>query len=150
MSTTHDITDMVANPEAYGFSWSYGPLAKAGMELTKVAPYMVHTDLNCIREVFGDQYILNMANGTSGKVRDQLLRNDIWEDRSLVNRPDEMKQIVISRALGRTRGRSARVTVVEVIKEKIVEVRSWVADDGTEFTDKAECMAYNIDLKLNA
>ena len=146
MSTTHDITDMVANPEKYGFSWDSGPLNKAGMELTKAAPFMVHQDLNRIREVFGDEYILNMANGTSGKVRDQLLRNDIWEDRSLVNRPEEMKEIVIGRALGRTRGRATRVTVVE----KIVEVRSWVADDGTEFTDKAECMAYNIDLKLNA
>lgn len=145
MSTTYDITDMIAHPEKYGFSWGYGSLNKAGMELTKTAPYMVHENLERLREVFGDEYFLAIANGTSGRVRDQLLRNDIYENRDLLKQPEELKRIVLERAFGR-KPRSARVTVVE----KLVEVRTYVADDGTEFTDKGECLAHNIDLKQNA
>ena len=139
--SSNELQDMISNPEAYGFAWGEGPLHKNGMELCKHAPYIEHKDLERMREVFGDDYFLASANGQSARVRDQQLRNDIWDDKSLASKPDEMKRIVLERAFG-TRSRKARVTVVEV--------KTYLADDGTEFTDKAECMAYNIDLKQNA
>jgi len=138
---------MIANPEAYGFSWGYGPLHKGKMEVCALAPYMEHKDLARLREVFGDDYFLSSANGQSARVRDQLLRNDIWLSKPLASKPEEMKRIVLERALG-TKSRRSRTITVEKIVEK--EVRIYVADDGQEFTDKAEYMAYQVDLKLNA
>ena len=145
-----NIPDMIANPQDYGFAWEYGPLNKGGMELTDAAPYMVHQNLTRMREVFGDDYFLNMANGTSGKVRDQLLRNDIFANRDILVDDVAMKTIILQRAFGAKKPRASRVTVVEVEKLVEVEVRIYMADDGQEFTDKAEFMAHQIDLRQNA
>lgn len=142
---THDLNEMVSNPSAYGFEWGFGPLHKNGMEICKAAPYIVHKDFKRLCEVFGDDYFLASANGQSARVRDQLLRNDIWDNKSLANDTDAMKRIVLERALG-TRARKSRVTIIE----REVQVKVYVADDGTEFTDKAEYLAYQVDLKLNA
>lgn len=137
-----DTARMISNPEEYGFEWGYGPLHKDKTLLCEAAPYIVHKDLSRMREVFGDEYFLDSANGQSARVRDQTLRNDLWTDATLKGKPEEMKRIVLERALG-TRARRRSVTVVtQTIVQKV-----YVADDGSEFTDKAEYLAKQAELK---
>lgn len=143
MSTEHNISDMIANPSSYGFEWGYGALHHKEMRIAERAPHIVHVNLELMRATFGDSYFLDSANTRSARVRDQTLRNDIYDDRPLAKDDLRMKTIVLERALGRV-SRKSRVTVVE----KIVEKRVFVANDGTEFTDKAEMMAHNVDLQL--
>lgn len=143
MSEPLDINDLIANPSKYGFEWGYGALEHKGMRIAERAPYIVHRDLDLMRKHFGDQYFLDCANTRSGRVRDQTIRTDIYDDRPLAKDDLRMKTMVLQRALG-VAARKSRVTVIE----KIVEKRVYVANDGTEFTDKAEMMAHNVDLQL--
>lgn len=137
------ISSMIANPSAYGFEWGYGALHHKEMKIADRAPHIVHMDLALMREHFGDQYFLDCANTRSGRVRDQLLRNDIFDDRPLAKDDLRMKTIVLQRALGRV-SRKSRVTVVEKIVEKTV----YAANDGTTFPTLAEALAHNVDLEL--
>ena len=131
------IDSMIDNPQAYGFSWGYGHLKRGGMVITQGAgaPYMVHEDVAKVSEAFGDDYFLEMANGTSGKVRDQgVIRNGIWANKALAGNMRKMKQMVLQGALNVRRSRTAPV------------VRIFVASDGTEFADKNELLAYEAEL----
>lgn len=140
---SHDIADIIANPAKYGFEWGYGELhtgtGAAKTLVIKDAPHMVHTDIQKIRDTFGDAYVMDSLNGTSRRVVDQRLRVDIQDNLALRSNQDAMKRIIIGRALG-ARKSPTRVTVVE----KLVQV--FVANDGTEFTDKTECLAWNMAL----
>jgi len=125
---------IAANPEAYGFSWNTETLHKAGSTLPN-CPTMEHKDEAKLRSTFGETYFIEMANGTSGRVRDQeVARTMIYENRNV----DRMavKIAIVDRAFG-IRVRKAAT---------VIKVQSWLANDGTEFTDKAECMAYNASL----
>lgn len=139
-----NIADMIENPSNYGFEWGYGPLSKdhgtTRVTLISNAPHIIHKDLDKLRKTFGDDYFLSSSNGTSPRVRDQKLRDDIAADPTLKNRMVEMKTIVLERAFGVTT-RKSRVTIVEKIVEKRVAV--YVANDGTEFEDKMEMLQYN-------
>ena len=108
------------------------------------APYMEHTDLGRVREVFGDAYILDAINGTSRRVIDQTVRRDIVADASLARNDRAMKEIVIGRALGNRKARTTRVTVVEKIVQK------FVANDGTMFDTLVEVLAHNKMLAVEA
>lgn len=133
-----DIEDMIDNPEPYGFRWGYSHLHKKGMQVTvgAGAPHMVHLDVDKIRNTFGDDYILVSTNQQSARVRDQQLREDIWDDKSLASRDRDMKRIVLHRAFGQKR-----------TKATVVEVRIYVADDGEEFRNKAEFLEYQAKLR---
>lgn len=131
------IVNIVLNPSEHGFSFGTGALHKKGMEIAKAAPYIVHEDVAKMSETFGQEYFLECANGQSGRVRDQTLREDIWDDKSLSSRPEEMACIIVSRALGSKRAR----------KVTVIEKRIYVAVDGTEFEDKDEFLAYNKELQ---
>jgi len=130
------IANIVLNPSEHGFSFGTGSLHKKGMELTKNAPHIVHEDVAKMSETFGPEYFLDCANGQSGRVRDQTLREDIWDDKTLASRPEEMACIIVQRALGAKRAR----------KVTVIEKRIYVAVDGTEFEDKDEFLAYNKEL----
>jgi hypothetical protein len=98
---------MIDNPEAYGFTWGHGPLEKNETIVHKAAPYIIHGSVELMSEHFGPTYFLDMANGTSGRVRDQALRNELWGNLPLRSNEREMKRWVIERALkvaGRKRG----------------------------------------------
>lgn len=131
------IVKIALDTAAHGFSIGYGPLHKKGMELTKTAPYIVHEDVAKMTETFGANYFLDCANGQSGRVRDQTLREDIWDDKSLASRPEEMVCILIARALGTKRTR----------KVTVIEKRIYVAEDGSEFENKDEFLAYQKELQ---
>lgn len=131
------IVEIVLQPSAHGFSFGSGPLHKKGMEIAKAAPFIVHEDVALMSSTFGPQYFLDCANGQSGRVRDQTLREDIWDDKSLASRPEEMACIIVSRALGSKRTR----------KVTVIEKRIYVAQDGTEFEDKAEFLEYQKQLQ---
>lgn len=140
------VAEILANPEAHGFSWAYGPISKGGMELMHDAPWMKHEDVQKMTATFGDRYFLDIANGTSGKVRDQgVVRNMVWDDRKLASQRDVLKEAIVKAALGQKTRRTNVVIVKEVVRERV-----YVADDGTEFTDRADYMAHQIDLKQNA
>lgn len=141
-----NIAEILANPSAHGFEWAYGPVAKNGMELMANAPYMKHENVEKLTATFGDRYLLDIANGTSGKVRDQgVVRNMVWDDRKLASQMDVLKEAIVKAALGQRTRRTNVVIVKEVVRERV-----YVADDGTEFTDKGEFLAHQIDLKQNA
>jgi len=140
-----DVEDMIDSPEKYGFKWAFGHLHRKGMQITtgSGAPCIEHVDLARMREVFGDEYFLESANGTSARVRDQTIRDAIWDDRSLGGRDKDMKRWILTKALGQA-VRTRRTTVVE----RIVEKRIYLASDGTEFETPQDCLAHNVDLQL--
>jgi len=129
-----NVLDIVQNPADHGFSWGEGSLHKKGMELTKVAPFIVHEDVTKMQATFGETYFLELANGQSGRVRDQSIREDIWEDKSLASRPEEMRCIIVSKALGTKRSR--KVTVIT--KQSFV---TFIDGQRYEFDTEAELQA---------
>lgn len=144
MSTQRDevIDGMLANPTAHGFDWEYGPLHKGGMELTKSAPFIKHLDTALMQKHFGDSYFLDSANGQSARVRDQrVLREAIWDDKSVASDDEAQKRLVLAAALGRKATRRVTIVEREVIK------RIYMADDGTEFENKDEFMEYQAELR---
>lgn len=142
-----NLADMKANPEKYGFTWGWGHLHHKGLRVTmgRGAPYIEHRDLNLLRQTFGDDYVLRSMNEQSARVRDQTIRTELWESVPLRSDEDAMQTIVLEKALG-LKSRTRKVTVVE----KIVEKRIYVAEDGMEFEDKAEFLAHQADLKIEA
>lgn len=141
MTTELNVQDMIENPATYGFEWGFGPLHKKGMQVCALAPHIVHKDVDLLRATFGDSYFFDSMNSQSARVRDQTLRDAIWDEKSLASKPTEMKRWVLDKALGR-HSRTRRQTIVEV------QVQVFIANDGQEFSDKAECMAHNVDLQL--
>lgn len=107
-----NIAEIVANPEAHGFTWGNGEVHRGtgpnAVLLRKNAPHIVHVNIDLVRETFGDDYFLNSANGTSARVRDQrVTRTALNADATVSN--DDLKEKVIAAALGqRTRSVSTR------------------------------------------
>lgn len=128
------VVQIALNPAEHGFSFGTGPLHKKGMELTKNAPFIVHEDVNKMSETFGPEYFLDCANGQSGRVRDQTLREDIYDEKALSSRPEEMACIIVQRALGAKRAR--KVTVIT--KESFV---TYIDGQRYEFETEAELQA---------
>ena len=136
---------IVSDPRPFGLSWEHGTLHRKGMHLTDNAPYLKITDLDLCRTAFGDESVKRWINNSSLKVECQKLRNDIYEDRGLLKQENAMREIAANYAFGTT-ARRRTVTIVE----KIVEKKTFVANDGTEFPTLAEVLAHNVDLALAA
>jgi hypothetical protein len=145
-----DIDHMIDNPAEYGFEWRFGPLhrgEKRDVLVRADAPYMFFSGvarLDLVRRAFGDGFALSNMDGTSSKVVSQRARNDIIANPAITTR--ELQRLCLQRALGMRKSAVRSVTVVE----KIVNVPTFIANDGTEFTDKLECMQYNMLLAAEA
>lgn len=137
MPTQNEILAIVENPEAHGFRWNSETLHKAGIPLHD-CPTMEHVDSDKLLATFGPRYFLDMANGTSGRVRDQeVARSMIYEKRN-VDRKD-VKVAVIERAFGIKARRTATV---------VVEKKIYLAIDGSEHATAQDALARNVDLQL--
>lgn len=105
----HDVKDIVAHPEKYGFKWGMGPVQKPqGTVLANDAPHVVHDDVALMTEHFGPSYFLDIANGgQSGKVRDQAItREALYADRKVSR--DDLKTMIVQRMLGMAKARNVR------------------------------------------
>lgn len=145
-----DIENMIDSPELYGFMWGFGLVsAKIGgikVVVCENAPHMEHVNMDLCTDTFGPRYFLDQADGTSARVRDQeVTRSACKDDLAMRKNTRELQRLVLERALNITR---KRVRTVQTVVEKTVEVRIFVASDGTEFTSKADLMAHEVDLKL--
>lgn len=128
--------DMVKNPTEYGFEWGAGALNKKGMQVTNEqgAPYIIHKDVQLMTRHFGPDYFLVMADGTSGRVRDQGIREAIYADKSLASDMSRMKLWILERAFGQRPAGSRTVVTRKVYA-------CMECDD--EFTSKDELIAHS-------
>lgn len=94
----HNIADIVAHPETYGFRWIEANVEKDGMDLGKV-PLIEHTDRALIERNFGEDYFLNAANSSqSPRVNAQgVCRAARWGNRKLSL--DDLKVMVVETVL---------------------------------------------------
>lgn len=105
----HDVKDIVAHPEKYGFKWGMGPVQKPqGTVLANDAPHVIHEDVALMTATFGASYFLDLANGgQSGKVRDQAItREELYANRKVSR--DTLKEMIVQRMLGLAKARSVR------------------------------------------
>jgi len=135
MTNANDINidDIIDNPAKHGFTWGSGDVAKAGVTWKNV-PYIEHKNVALMMATFGDDYFLDCANTRSGRVRDQTIRDDIYDNRKLATNDREMKRIIIERALGNKRSRRGRTVAV------------FFSNDGEEHATKELAIARNREL----
>ncbi len=138
--TTERMADMIKNPSEYGFDWGAGTLHKKGMQVTNEqgAPYIVHKDVQLMTRHFGADYFLVMADGTSGRVRDQGIREAIYADKSLASDMPRMKMWILERAFGQRPAASRTV-----IKTKVYAC----VECDEEFTNKDDLIAHSVDAR---
>lgn len=135
MSTTK--AEVLANPEAHGFTFALGEVQQDKIPLGDV-PLIQVINLTLFDASFPGVAINAINGGQSIRVACQGIgRTARWEDRKVS--VDALKEKCVDWLMGIKR--SARtVTVVK-------QVKVYVADDGTEFTDKTEYMEYNAALR---
>lgn len=145
-SLTDQIEHLIRHPEDGGFEWKFGPLHRGRQRdvvVHSAAPYRFVTNLDKAIATFGLAAVLDGINGTSWKVDDQTLRDVIHDGTISRDDVEGMQRWILAKALGAARMPRRAATV---IVEKVSKI--YVANDGTEFTELAECMAHNVDLML--
>jgi len=150
-----DLDDMIDHPDKYGFDWGFGPVAKKDPTDRKTkftvcerAPYIVHKDVALMMQYFGPTYFLDMANGTSGKVRDQdAVRDPCARDLKLRTNIRQLQRMVLVRALDQRAPRGSHMIVVEKTVE--VPVFYGIGLDGKPkvFQSQADVLASIIDFQ---
>jgi hypothetical protein len=133
---SHNVAEIVSNPEAYGFTWGSDILHKDGKALGQ-CPYVIHRDLPKMREIFGDEYFLASANGTSRRVTDQRIARDLrWED--LSTKDDVIKTAIVQNMLGQISRRRGGVKTVTVT------VETFKGLDGENYATELEMKQGNL------
>ena len=149
-----DLDDMIDHPELYGFLWTFGVLHKTEDKRKYVvcerAPYIEHMDDDVMRRHFGQNYFLAMANGTSGRVRDQeVVRSACEDDIRIRSDVRALQALVLRRALGTRASRRPTTIVVETVKvvEKFYDING--VAHSTLIEAQAASKAAIVDMQLN-
>jgi hypothetical protein len=129
--STETVAAILASPETYGFRWTGGDLNKDGLPMGR-CPWIQATDTHKLEDSFGSEFVLAAINDTALRVIHQGIGRDMrWSDRKVSE--DTIKARIVEHMLGKKAAR----------KVTVVERRIYVANDGTEFADKSEMLAYN-------
>lgn len=139
---SHNVAHIVAHPEEYGFAWGTTPIRTDGGRkvLSNDAPCVIHKDVARMSEVFGETYFSDMANGTSGRVRDQRIDRNMLQANARTPHEDMQIAIVESMLNIRTR-RGGTVTVFRSMDG---------VDHKTEVEMKQANIAFLVDNGLDA
>lgn len=137
------ISDIVDHPEKYGFTWEYEHLMKNGSRVTmgRGAPRKLHVDRALCEATFGERFFLDSANGTSARVKDQTIRDELSENIPMRSDERAMCEWIIRNAMG-TKARKSSVTVV-------VETK-YVGFDKVAYNSQTECDAANLAFLVDA
>lgn len=135
--TTVELSDIVDNPEKYGFTWEYEHLMKNGSRVTmgRGAPRKLHVDRAKCEATFGERFFIDQSNGTSARVKDQTIRDELSENIPMRSNERAMCEWIVKNALG-AKTRKPNVTIVE---------RTVYADmAGISHESLSECQAANL------
>lgn len=102
------VAEIVANPKAYGFEWFTDTVRKGDLGPWTV-PLVRHTDVDLLRNTFGDRFFLDNADGTSRHVTNQRIGRDLKAEKPLTTELT-IKTAIVENMLGM---KSKRRTVVE-------------------------------------
>ena len=129
---SHDVSEIVANPQQYGFTWSEEEVSKGtGPDSVSLGtgPVLIVTDPVAFEQHFPGR-IVAMLDGSSARVISQrVVRNAREKDRTC--KSPELKPRVLQAILG-VRAKAAPV---------VVEKKVYVLPDDTTTTDVAEFKA---------